>query len=239
MSRRRFFVSAFEGASATLGGEQAYHLGRVLRARPGQLYELSDGKQLWLARVSSVARDNVRFELLEKLPALERALEIMLLVAIVKFDRLEWLLEKATELGVGEIQPVVARRSDLRLVRAASKRRARWEKILLESAQQARRLRLPALAEPAPLARAIADLEADLKLLLSESPQAPPIKHILRAGAGARRVALGIGPEGGWTPEELRTAAANAFQPVSLGPAVLRTETAVIAALAAVNYELD
>lgn len=245
MSRRRFFVPSFTEASATLSGEQAYHLGRVLRARAGQLYELSDGNQVWLGRVASVEADAVRFELVEQIAAAQSSLEIVLLIAIVKFDRFEWLLEKATELGVTEIVPVAARRSQPGLLAAAPKRRARWEKILLESAQQSRRLRSPTLEAPVSFSRAVASLQADLKILLSESADAPPIKTVLRWATNAqgsprvsRRAALSVGPEGGWTESELRIARDHNFREASLGPNILRAETAVIAALAAINYEL-
>lgn len=239
MSRRRFFVPAFDGLRAALTGEQAYHLSRVLRVRPGQLYELSDGKQLWLSRVSSLERGLVHFDLVEPLPIVEPFLAVLILLAIVKYDRLEWCLEKAAELGVAEILPVAARRSEARLVQAAAKRRPRWQKILLESAQQGRRLGVPALSESARFSRAVDVVRADLKIVFSESSEAPPLKTVLRSATNPHRVALAIGPEGGWTNEELRTAREHGFREASLGRSVLRTETAVIAALTAVNYELS
>ena len=238
MSRRRFFVPSFTEASATLSGEQAYHLGRVLRARAGQLYELSDGKQVWLGRITSMAADAIGFELVERIAAVESPIQIVLLIAIVKFDRFEWLLEKATELGVTEIVTIAARRSQPRLIHVAPKRMPRWEKILLESAQQSRRVRMPTLAAPIAFSRAVASLQADLKILLSESSDAPPLKTILRSATNARRAALCVGPEGGWTRTELHLAREHGFREASLGPNILRAETAVIAALAAINYEL-
>ena len=138
-----------------------------------------------------------------------------------------------------EILPVVARRSEARLVQAAAKRRPRWEKILFESAQQARRLQVPTLGETARFSRAVDTARADLKIVFCESPEAPPLRTILRSATKAYRVALAIGPEGGWTSEELRTAREHGFREASLGRPILRTETAVIAALAAVNYELS
>src|SRR6202165_4080519 len=143
--RRRFFVEKFEAESATLRGEAEHHLGRVLRAEAGQLYELSDGQCVWLARTVSVGRDEVQFSLVEPLPALVAPVRIELLLAIVKFDRFEWALEKATELGAEEITPLAADRSEKGLIAAAGKRAERWKRILAESAQQARRLRIPAL----------------------------------------------------------------------------------------------
>src|SRR6266478_3034462 len=110
--RRRFFVERFEDAAAVLHGEAAHHLARALRAEPGQLYELSDGASVWLARTERIGRDTVEFALVERLPVLLPALQMTLLLAIVKFDRFEWAIEKATELGVDEIVPLATARSE-------------------------------------------------------------------------------------------------------------------------------
>src|SRR6266853_3406568 len=117
--RRRFFVERFEGDRAVLLGEAAYHLARVLRAEPGQLYELSDGKSLWLARTEDIGRDAIQFALVERVTTLLPPLRITLLLAIVKFDRFEWAIEKATELGVDDIVPLAAERTDKGLVAAS------------------------------------------------------------------------------------------------------------------------
>ncbi len=223
-------------------GAAAEHLGRVLRAQAGQEYELSDGRALWLGRIERVTERAVEFVLVEELPAHDPALRTTLLLSIVKFDRFEWCLEKATELGITEIVPVAAERSDAGLVRAAPKRAARWNKILAQSAQQARRLRPAALGEAAEASKAFelfagtgAQQAAPLRLLLSERREAPVLRATLD-GARAEVVVLAIGPEGGWTEREFAAAAANGFIEVSLGGNILRTETAVIAALACVNY---
>src|SRR3979490_2426990 len=147
--RRRFFVERFESATAVLHGEAAPHLARVLRAEPGQLYELSDGESVWLARTQDIGRDSVQFALVERMPALLPPLRIPLLLAIVKCDRFEWAIEKATELGADDIVPLGAERSEKGLVAASAKRAARWKKILLEAAQQSRRLRVPVLHDAA------------------------------------------------------------------------------------------
>src|ERR1700733_5008688 len=110
--RRRFFVEEFEAGSATLRDEAAHHLGRVLRAEAGQLYELSDGKCVWLARTVSVGRGEAQFSLVEQLAAPVSAVRVELLLAIMKFDRFEWALEKSTELGVDEITPLTADRTE-------------------------------------------------------------------------------------------------------------------------------
>ena len=240
--RRRFFVEQFNGTAAVIEGDTAHHLGHVLRAESGQLYELSDGSAAWLARIESVARDRIEFALLELLPAPQPAADITLLLSIVKFDAFEWAIEKATELGVITIIPVAAARSEKGLLAAAAKRSQRWQKILLESSQQSRRLRLPQLGDLAKPAQAFATQSAEFHLMLSERSDAPSLRNILGHSNPVKvpaRAALAIGPEGGWTDDELSAARANGFQEASLGQLILRTETAVIAALAALNYALS
>jgi 16S rRNA (uracil1498-N3)-methyltransferase len=239
--RRRFFVSQFGDATAALDGPAAHHLARVLRAEPGQLYELSDGERLFLARIESVGRDRVDFSLVEPLEARPVRLDATLLLAVVKFDRFEWALEKATELGAGTIVPLAASRSERALLSAAPKRAERWEKILYESAQQARCLRAPQLhALTSPQEAFSADHSA-VRVLLSERAGDPPLKAVLdgkMAGgkpspSGPVKLSLAIGPEGGWTDEEFGAAEAAGFLPATLGGNILRTETAVVAGLAA------
>jgi len=240
--RRRFFVDEFKAGSAILRGEAAHHLGRVLRAETGQFYELSDGQSVWLARTESVGRDEVRFSLVETLPAPIAPVQIELLLAIVKFDRFEWALEKATELGAEEIAPLAADRSEKGLIAAARKRAERWKRILAESAQQTRRLRIPALRDVAKPRDAFRASTAPHKLLLSERDGAKPLREVLEPVALGRRsgevarVAIAIGPEGGWTDAEFQSAGACGFVEAALGTNILRTETAVCAALAVVQY---
>jgi 16S rRNA (uracil1498-N3)-methyltransferase len=240
--RRRFFVEEFAAGSATLRGEAAHHLGRVLRAESGQLYELSDGQQVWLARTKSVGRDEVQFALVEELPRMVAAVRIELLLAIVKFDKFEWALEKATELGAEEIAPLAAERSEKGLVAASAKRAERWRRILAESAQQARLLRIPVLKDAEKPHDAFRASSAPIKLLLSERAGAKPLREVLEPAAalrredGASRLTIAIGPEGGWTDAEFQSASASGFVETALGANILRTETAVCAALAAVQY---
>jgi 16S rRNA (uracil1498-N3)-methyltransferase len=245
--RRRFFVSRFENQIARLEGDQAHHLSRVLRAEAGQLVELSDGRDLYLARIERVGRGAVEFYLTEKLQTSETRVAIDLLVAIVKFDRFEWALEKATELGASRIVPLAATRSEKALVAAAPKRAARWRKILLESAQQARRLRPPELSLVHTLPEATRGTEGSIRVMLSERPGAPRLREVLQekgssapaALPGYVHISLAVGPEGGWTDAERETVARAGFSEASLGDLILRTETAVIASLAAVHLYFD
>jgi 16S rRNA (uracil1498-N3)-methyltransferase len=233
--RRRFFVEQFEGTRAVLEGDAAHHLGRVLRAQAGQLYELSDGNKLWLGRVASIARDRVEFALVEELPAYQPAVVVTLLLAVVKFDAFEWAIEKATELGVSAIVPLAAARSEKALLAAAAKRAERWKKILAEASQQSRRISAPSLEAVAQPEHCFAQRKEILKLLLSEKQDAPSIRAVLTGQKTATAV-IAIGPEGGWTDGELDAAHQSGFKRVSLGKLILRTETAVIAALASLNY---
>lgn len=235
--RRRFFVDHFENQRATLQGEAAHHLGRVLRAQPGQIYELSDGSSVWLGRIDLVDRDRIGFTLLEELPTFPAPLKTTLLLSVVKFDAFEWALEKASELGVARIIPLAAARSDKALLAAATKRSARWKKILFESAQQCRRVQLPVLEPLAKPDAAFAEHHGGLPILLSESPQAAPLREIL-SGVNASAATLAIGPEGGWADSEFAIARSASFREASLGKLILRTETAVTASLAVLNFVL-
>lgn len=239
--RRRFFVEQFEGNSASLRGEAAEHLGRVLRAETGQLYELSDGEKAWLGRIEHVAvskhgASRIEFALIEPIAVREPSFEAHLLISLVKFDRFEWCLEKATELGVTCVVPLAAARSDKALIAAAGKRRARWERILLESAQQSRRLGPPALHQAMIPEKAFRECAGDCKILLSERPGAPLLREKLSSATDISAAALAFGPEGGWTDGEIESGGRAGFVEASLGENILRTETAVLASLAIVRY---
>jgi 16S rRNA (uracil1498-N3)-methyltransferase len=228
LARRRFFVDRIRNHQAELTGYDARHLARVLRAEPGQRYEISDNQRAYLAEIDSVTSRSVTFRILELLPASPPAREIMLYAALIKFDRFEWLIEKATELGVTHIVPVNAERSEKGLAAAAARRMERWRKIARESSQQARRVRMPEIRATEAFLAATAD-PSPRRIFLEEEPGAPPILDALQAD---RAVAVLTGPEGGWTERERSLALDAGWQPVSLGPHILRAETAAIAALA-------
>jgi 16S rRNA (uracil1498-N3)-methyltransferase len=226
-------------------GETAEHLRRVLRAAPGQVYELSDGETVRLGRIENVMRDAIEFSLHEKVDAKEIRLRISLGLAIVKFDRFEWALEKATELGVYDVTPVIAERSERALVAAAAKRATRWGKILTESAQQSRRLRAPELNAAQALPEFLQDYASggahhEARVFLTEDRSAKSLRNVLEKYPRDKTsaTALVIGPEGGWTESENSAALDAGFVHASLGSLILRTETAVAAAIASINYAL-
>jgi 16S rRNA (uracil1498-N3)-methyltransferase len=242
MTRRRWIADTCSGTTATLKGEQAAHLARVLRAQPGQVFDVVANGFLHRAEIVTASEDEVVFTLHEELEA-EAALPVHLLMAVFKFDHLEWGIEKATELGVARITPVIARRTEKHLAQAASKRVERWRRIVREAAQQSRRSDVPVVDEPVQLKAALAMVEVGTKLLLAETEQENSLGSELASrqvsGSADRSVALAIGPEGGWAPEEMQLFAANGWKSVTLGPRILRAETAAIAALVVCGAQLS
>src|ERR1043165_4831515 len=157
MTRRRWIADQVSGNRAILLGRNADHLARSLRVRVGQEFEVSTGEQVRLGRVVQVDDDRVELELGDVLPQTEAA-RIVLLLSIFKFDRFEWAIEKTTELGVAEICPVIARRTDTHLASAAAKRVERWRRIALEASQQSRRVSPPDISAPQPLKNSFATI---------------------------------------------------------------------------------
>jgi 16S rRNA (uracil1498-N3)-methyltransferase len=208
-----------------MSGEDAHHLARVLRVEPGQQFEISDGGKVYLGEVAAVAKSEVRFRVVEELGGSPELPAVTLYVALIKFDRFEWMVEKATEIGVARIVPVEAARTEHGLLAAAGKRVERWRKIARESSQQSRRVAPPVVED----ARKLVGLKAEgCGLRLEEQPGA----GLLLGALPDRRepVSLLIGPEGGWTDVERARLNDAAWLPVSLGTAILRAETAAIVA---------
>jgi 16S rRNA (uracil1498-N3)-methyltransferase len=233
--RRRFFVDQVRNGSAEISGEDARHLTRVLRVEAGQKYEISDNSSVYLAEVETARKEHVTFRMLDKLPVRERGVSITLAAAIVKFDHFEWMIEKATELGVSEVLPVITVRTEKGLDKAAGKRLERWRRIALEACQQSRRDHLPEVQEPVNLS-AVLTTSAMLRMVLDEDLGAPPLLSALRGDrAPTDSVAVLVGPEGGWTEGERGMFVEANWRPVSLGPNILRAETAALAALAIIG----
>lgn len=230
--RRRFFVDQVRNGRAEISGDDARHLTRVLRVEAGQRYEISDNRDVYLAEVETARKEHVIFRTLEKMPAFEDGPRLILLAALFKFDHFEWMIEKATELGVSEIVPVESMRSERGLERAAHKRVERWRRIALEASQQSRRAHLPEIAEPISFSDALTR-NATLRIVLDESSEAAPL-HASQADS----TAILTGPEGGWTDEERAQFTSAGWSRASLGPLILRAETAAIAALAILGAAL-
>jgi 16S rRNA (uracil1498-N3)-methyltransferase len=230
MARRRFFVEQVHSGGAEISGENAQHLTRVLRVEAGQTFEITDNHRVWLATVETARKDMVRFRVTEEIDAGPPLPEVTLYLALIKFERFEWAVEKAVELGVTRLVPVNAARSDRGLFEGAQKRVERWRRIAHEASEQSRRLSVPEIAGPAKMTEALKD-SAPHRFWCDERPGAPGLGSAFHPQAGDS-TALIIGPEGGWTDPERTQFETAGWQGVSLGPLVLRAETAVCAALA-------
>ncbi len=163
--------------------------------------------------------------------------QITLALSIFKFDRMEWAIEKCTELGVARIVPVIARRTESHLATAAVKRVERWQRIVRQAAEQSRRASIPEVSQPIKLKDAVA-LPGGTRIVLSESERQAMLKDVLNANPTDDLV-LALGPEGGWTESELQLFSDANWPSASLGSTVLRAETAAIAALAVARSEFD
>ena len=236
MTRRRWIAEHWDEATATIVGAQAEHMARVLRAQPGMEADVVAGGHVFHAEVAAITPREVRFNLIAELEA-DPALPLTLVLAIYKFDRMEWAIEKATELGVAAIAPVVARRTEKHLAEAAEKRSERWRRIVIESSQQSRRSDVPMIHEPASLSSRVRAASAATRIVLAEQERTTTLcnalnKAVAAAGTEMPTLEIAIGPEGGWAPEEEALFDANGWRAASLGPRILRAETATIAALA-------
>jgi 16S rRNA (uracil1498-N3)-methyltransferase len=230
MARRRFFVDAIQHGMAELAGEDGHHLARVLRAQAGQQFEISDNRSVYLAEVREVRKDRVIFQLLEPIPSGGLRLDAVVYTALIRFERFEWMVEKLTELGAAAIVPVAAARSEKGLAEAARKRVERWRRIAREASQQARRDRLPEVHGPVRLEEALRDASAHHYFLDEERGGTPLVAALPASWSAAERTCLLTGPEGGWTADERWCTAAAGWTAVSLGPHILRAETAAVAA---------
>ena len=219
---------------AELRGDDARHLTRVLRVEPGQRFEISDNRAAYLAEVAEARGERVVFRVIEPIESPLIAVRLTLIAAIVKFDRFEWMVEKATELGVHRILPMEAERTEKGLFEASHKRADRWRRVARESSQQSRRVSVPEILPPVRFAAALAE-QADYRYFLEESAAPPLLRLLPEQRRPADHVAILLGPEGGWTDGERRSADAAGWQSVSLGPLILRAETAAAAALAVVG----
>ena len=225
--RRRWIADEHAGDTAALTGANALHLARVLRARVGQEFDISLGDRIRRGTITSVGEERVEFALGEEVAAASVS-AISLYLAVFKFDRFEWALEKCTELGVARIVPMIARRTEAHLASAAGKRVERWRKIALEAAQQSRRLAPPEIGDPVKLKAAV-ESAAGLRIVLAESEEQVMLGDLL---SGAEEVSLAVGPEGGWAAEELALFEGAGWKRASLGPTILRAETAAMVGVA-------
>jgi 16S rRNA (uracil1498-N3)-methyltransferase len=229
MTRRRWIADDFDTTSASLTGAQAAHLVRVLRVKPGMQYDVVAGEQVRRGTVEEVCDDRVLFTLHEQVEV-DTSLPLTLVLAVFKFDRLEWAVEKATELGVATIAPVIARRTEKHLAQSAEKRVERWRRIAREAAQQSRRSQVPEVSDPLSLKEFLAaEPRPTNRIVLAETERVRMLQDCLN---NTTQLEIAVGPEGGWTEEETSLFNEKGWQAASLGSRILRAETAAIAAVA-------
>jgi 16S rRNA (uracil1498-N3)-methyltransferase len=235
MTRRRWIADEVSSTRAALVGAHAEHLSRVLRARIGQEFDITAGGKVRRGQIIAITPDRVEFELGEEIST-PISVQVTLVLSIFKFDRMEWAIEKCTELGAARIVPTISRRTEAHFATAAAKRVERWRRIALQSAEQSRRTSPPEISPPLNLNDAVA-LPGSLRILLSESEAETKLKDVLHPSNGD--VVLALGPEGGWTDEELQLFQEAGWISASLGSSILRAETAAIVSLAVTLSELQ
>ena len=228
MTRRRWIADEVSGNRAAITGDHARHLAQVLRAQVGQEFDISTGSEVRRGKVTAIRPDRVEFELSEAV-AQSKQTEITVAISILKFDRMEWAIEKCVELGVARIIPVIAGRTEKHLAAAATRRVERWRRIVQQSSEQSRRSSVPEIAEPMKIKDLFA-LATDTKIILSEVEHELMLKQTIPPGANF--LLLAFGPEGGWTEQELSSFSEAGWKSASLGNTILRAETAVVAAVA-------
>lgn len=246
MSRKRVFVlpGAIRENRVEVRGDEYHHMARVRHVRPGTAVEVFDGEgRGWQGRVALVERDRLTIHLEAPLEpsGREPVLDVRLCQGLpATRGTMGEIVARATELGAGRITPVITARSRAALLRntgGLARRRPRWERIARDACKSSGRFRPPAIDDPAAfedLLRQVAG-GGGMRLIPAEHGAHPSIPAALATGTAAGPVTLLVGPEGGWTGDELEMALGAGFSPVSLGPRILRTATAALAALAAVQ----
>lgn len=234
---RRFFVpaEAVSGSAVSLRGAEAHHAAVVLRLAPGDHVVLFDGSGAeYVARLDAVTPEAVRGQVIERRQAVLPAMRLTLVQGVPKGTKMDLIIRMGTELGIAEFLPALTARS----VAGSAHRTERWRRIAVEAAKQSRRPDLPVVHEPLPLSTALESVRgSDLSVVLWEGERAQTLGDVLSARLAPAQATLIVGPEGGLERGEVDAVAAAGAVPATLGPLILRTETAGIAAAAMIFYE--
>lgn len=241
MSLSRFYVPAAAWAvpNLTLRDDEAQHCSRVMRKEAGDQIEVFDGEgRVAVCEITKVSKSEVQVRVVSEERVAPFVTAIHLVPALIKGEAFEWMLEKAVELGAASVRPVMTDRAVVHLDGAqAEKKLAKWRRHMIESAKQCHTPFVPRLEAPRAFASVVPGLEADLKLIPALSEHSRTLKQVLPAERPKNVVVL-IGPEGDFTAAEEELAQRAGFLPITLGPLVLRAETASIATLAILGHEL-
>src|SRR6266568_6149805 len=218
MTRRRWIADEVSANRAALIGDHARHLAQVLRAQVGQEFDVSTGDEVRRGKICSIAPDRVDFELAE-IVGQSPETAITVAISIFRFDRMEWAIEKCTELGVVRIIPIIAARTEAHLAAASQKRAERWRRIARQASEQSRRVSPPEISGPIKLKELYA-MTAETRIVLAETEEEFLLRSAMRQDTGS--VVLAFGPEGGWKEQELAAFRDAGWSLASLGDTILR-----------------
>ena len=237
---RRFFCDNINGTNATITGDDAHHISRVLRMKPGEVLSLCDGAGgEYDAVITSVSPDTVVCALGDQHEsASESPVAVTLFQCLPKTGKMETIVQKCTELGVFAVVPAVSARCVVVPNKDFEKKRERYNRVALEAAKQSRRAVVPQVLPLVELKK-VDPKQFNLFLVAYEEEETRTLKIALRAAGSPATIAILIGPEGGLEPDEVHRLTANGAVCVSLGKRILRTETAGMAMLAQILYEVE
>lgn len=245
MTANRFFIDTERPltASAVLKGEEHHHLKNVARIKPGdRVWLINKAGESYSALVERIEKSQTLLTILDKIKRTEPRVKVTLAQALIKMKNFELIIQKATELAVHELIPVVATRSLIRIEDKLENKKVRWLKILRESAKQSGVVHVPAILSAKTLNEVVRGRQDEAKIFLSEH-KGMPMRHFLMPEKRKKQgeqypssLLILVGPEGGWTESEEEDIVGHGFQAISLGRQVLRTETAAISSLAMVDH---
>ncbi len=240
-----FFVNpdAITPPTIRITGDLLHHLRKSLRAHAGDVLVLNDGcRSRYWVEVTHVTAQIIDTRIIDQhTQPTSKTLPIVLGQALIKGDKMDWVIQKATELGVATIVPIHSTHSVIKLnPERLEHQRARWERIARDAAQQSERWTIPTIADPTNLAGICRQYASSpLKSILAERSSCPSLATVPIPPDSQHPIVVLVGPEGGWAPDEQRLAQEQGFLPLTLGPRILRAETAAIAALSILQSRLD
>ena len=232
----RFILTELAGTEGLISGDDAHHLIRVHRVRSGDTLEVTFAGSAFRGVVERIDDQLVGVKILDTVDLLEPPVAVYLMPALLKGDKLELVIQKAVELGISSISPVQCERSIVPAGKAVSKL-DRWQKIAREAAKQSGRSHVPEVLAPVDFARAVSGVSSELRLMAHETGTTS-LCNVLQGGSETSTVTLLVGPEGGFTAREVDLAEQSGFRVVSMGPRIMRAETASLALLSVVMYKL-
>jgi len=245
LTSNRFYIEQTKLRSSSqvfLSGEEHHHLSRVVRIKPKQKVWLFDSLGVsYLARVEEINKEKTKLFILQRFEPEFPSVKITLAQALVRFKKMEFILQKATELGIAVFLPVITSRSVVKIKEKEDKRKLRWQKIARAAVKQSQRPLLPSILDPLPLEKLLKDRGEALKLYLSEN-KGKYLKEVLISSLSnsppniPSSLIILVGPEGGWSQQEEKEILDSGYQAISLGQYLLRTETAALVSVAMISH---